>query len=224
MTNIKMPFYAVAKGKTVGVHMTWPDCQESVKGFSGAIYKKFDKKIEADLFVESNRETLSIYSNECPKEELFTPDYYVYTDGACSNNGKEYSSAGIGIFFGDDDIRNVSIKIDGGKQTNNVAELTAIRVLYDLIIGDISFGKKIGIVSDSEYAIRCCSSYGERMSRNGWAEKIPNKELVREVYELYCKWNSNVRFIHVRSHTGHKDIHSIGNENADQLATKALLG
>ena len=209
-----MPFYAVAKGKTIGIHLTWPDCQESVKGYSGAIYKKFDTKAEAERFIESNREGSSA---DCHKE-VFDADYYVYTDGACPNNGKAGCSAGIGIYFGPDDERNVSRKVEG-KQTNNTAELTAIRILYDIISGDIAGGKKIGIVSDSEYAIRCCTSYGERMSREGWRAAIPNKELVREIYELYCRWGSNVRFIHVRAHTGHKDIHSVGNENADLLAT-----
>ena len=42
-----MPFYAVAKGRTTGIFLSWPECQESVKGFSGAVYKKFDKRSDA---------------------------------------------------------------------------------------------------------------------------------------------------------------------------------
>ena len=30
-------------------------------------------------------------------EEIIESDYYVYTDGACSNNGRENAMAGIGI-------------------------------------------------------------------------------------------------------------------------------
>jgi ribonuclease HI len=41
---------------------------------------------------------------------------YVYTDGSCKRNGKTNPDAGIGIYFGDDDNRNVSRKIYG-KQT-----------------------------------------------------------------------------------------------------------
>ena len=48
---------------------------------------------------------------------------FVYTDGACSNNGSENAKAGFGIFS--DDPRNLSKKVKG-KQTNNVAELSAI--------------------------------------------------------------------------------------------------
>jgi DNA-binding transcriptional regulator GbsR (MarR family) len=38
-------------------------------------------------------------------EPPFTPDYYVYTDGACSKNGKLNAKAGIGIYFGENDKR-----------------------------------------------------------------------------------------------------------------------
>ena len=34
----------------------------------------------------------------------------VFTDGACRNNGKQNAIAGIGVYFGENDIRNVSRK------------------------------------------------------------------------------------------------------------------
>ena len=150
----------------------------------------------------------------------FTPDYYVYTDGACSNNGKSNASAGIGIFFGINDSRNLSQKIEG-KQTNNTAELMAIIQTYHIIESDLIAGKKIGIVSDSEYAIKCVSSYGEKSDLAGWKKEIPNKELVKTVYDLY-KDKSNIQFIHIRAHTDNTDVHSIGNDNADKLANQAI--
>ena len=33
---------------------------------------------------------------------------YIYTDGSCISNGKPDAKAGIGIFFSDDDERNLS--------------------------------------------------------------------------------------------------------------------
>jgi len=206
-----MVFYAVANGRTKGIFLTWPECNESVKGFKNAIYKKFNTREEAEKFIETNM-------NEDKKTD-FIPDYYVYTDGACSNNGKENASAGIGIFFGIDDVRNVSKKIEG-KQTNNIAELTAIIETYSIIEKDIMNGKKIAIMSDSEYAIKCVTSYGEKCDKKGWNMDIPNKELVKKIYELY-KNTSNVQFIHIKAHTNNTDIHSIGNDNADKLANLA---
>ncbi len=150
----------------------------------------------------------------------FNADYYVYTDGACSNNGKSNALCGIGIFFAEGDSRNVSKKVEG-KQTNNTAELTAIIETYKLIESDISSGKMVSIVSDSEYAIKCVTTYGDKCYKKLWNVDIPNKELVKKAYELY-KDKSNVKFLHIMAHTGKNDIHSIGNENADKLANLAI--
>ena len=57
----------------------------------------------------------------------------VYTDGACSNNGKPGAKAGIGVYFGVEDERNVSRKISG-KQTNNRAELLAIMEVFQISV------------------------------------------------------------------------------------------
>ena len=71
-------------------------------------YDKTQNKITS-FFCKNN-------SDEKKINKKFIPDYYVYTDGACSNNGKNNALAGIGIFFGINDIRNVSKKIKENKQ------------------------------------------------------------------------------------------------------------
>jgi len=207
-----MAFYAVKNGRTIGIFLNWVDCDNSVKGYTNALYKKFDTKKEADDFI-NNSET-----DEDPVD--FSPEYYVYTDGACSNNGKQNALAGIGIYFGVDDIRNVSKRI-AGKQTNNAAELSAIIETYSIIENDILSGKNITIVTDSLYSIKCTSSYGEKCSVQGWDKNIPNKELVKTCYHMY-KDKPNVRFIHIKAHTNNTDVHSIGNNGADLLANNAI--
>lgn len=148
------------------------------------------------------------------------PDYYVYTDGACSKNGYAGACAGIGVYFGQNDPRNVSKKVIG-KQTNNTAELSAIIFAYKEIENDLLHGKKVIIVTDSEYALKCVKSYGEKCEKKNWELEMPNKELVKHAYELF-KNNPNVGFMHIRSHTGKTDVHSVGNENADRLANLAI--
>ena len=68
-------------------------------------------------------------------EKQIIPEIYVYTDGACSNNGRPNAKAGLGVFFGDGDSRNVYKRIVG-KQTNNVAELSAIIEAYHILEKD----------------------------------------------------------------------------------------
>jgi ribonuclease HI len=216
-----MAFYAVANGRIIGIFLNWNDCNNSVKGYKNAIYKKFSTKEEAENFIQQEQKQEKQEQDQTLNQEQENqPEYYVYTDGACSNNGKKNASAGIGIFFGIGDIRNLSKKVEG-KQSNNTAELSAIIETYFIIQHDIENGKKIAIVSDSEYAIKCVSSYGEKCSKKDWSLDIPNKELVKTAYEIY-KDKSNIQFIHIKAHTNKTDIHSLGNDNADKLANIAI--
>lgn len=222
--NLIMSFYAVSCGRKIGIFQSWSECNASVKGYPNASYKKFDTLEEAKKFIQPTSQE-NIFDDliqdiaSMPKSTNKI-DYYVYTDGACSNNGKSNACAGIGIYFGPHDERNVSKKIKG-KQSNNVAELTAIIDTYEIIKNDIDANKSIAIVSDSVYALNCVGSYGLKCQKKNWKVDIPNKELVKEAYELY-KNKSNVKFIHVKAHTDNSDVHSVGNDGADNLANMAI--
>ena len=209
-----MVFYAVAKGREVGVFATWAECQQSVKGYKGALFCKTVSREEAEAFVGQGTKSL----DRTLDRTLDKDTVYVYTDGSCLHNGYKNASAGIGIFFGPGDPRNVSTTIKG-KQTNNTAELTALVVAYSILEKEIQEGMKVTLVSDSEYAIRCVTSYGRKCETTGWPD-IPNRELVQRAYGLY-RDKSNVHFLHVKAHTGKQDIHSIGNAHADLLAGQA---
>lgn len=149
-----------------------------------------------------------------------TPDYYVYTDGACVHNGRPNARAGIGVYFGDDDPRNTSAPVEG-KPTNNVAELEAILKAYVLAAPDLQDGKRVTIVSDSTYAIGCATHYGAACAAKQWTKAIPNQALVRRAHETFCA-QPLVRFLHVKAHTNATDSHSVGNAHADRLANEAV--
>ena len=40
-----MPFYAVSNGRTIGIFLNWNDCNNSVKGYKNALYKKFENLV-----------------------------------------------------------------------------------------------------------------------------------------------------------------------------------
>ena len=147
----------------------------------------------------------------------------IYTDGACSNNGYSNECAGIGIFFGFNDERNVSERING-KQTNNVAELLALFRTGIIMKNELENKTLIHIYSDSQYAIKCVTTYGEKLERKKWkngSKKIPNLELVQKAYTFFKEY-STVFFKYIKAHTTLKDHHSIGNQNADRLAQEAI--
>lgn len=249
-----MVYYAVAKGKKPGIYTDWETASLMVNGFSQPKYKKFKLKKEAEEYMELNStkisnslnltfndenvvsdtmdtfEKLFIKQPTKLKTEIlyqnFIPDYCVYTDGACIDNGKPSAVAGFGIYFGKNDPRNLSEKVPSTfKQSNNVGELMAIIKAYDIIKYDLEQGKKIEIFSDSIYAINCATKYGEKMEEKEWSKKkgeIPNKELVQQIYKLYGS-NQNIKFTHIKAHTGLNDIHSIGNDEADKLANNSVI-
>jgi ribonuclease HI len=124
----------------------------------------------------------------------------IYTDGASSGNP---GPAGIGVvlIFGENK-REISKYIGVG--TNNIAELTAIKVgLEELKRVDLP----VRIFSDSSYSIGL-------LTKN-WKPK-KNQELVQEIKILMRKF-SNLEFIKVKGHSGIKE-----NEVADFLATSAI--
>ena len=51
-----MVFYAVANGRNIGIFSNWTECNNSVKGYKNAMYKKFDTKEEADCFIQNNQQ------------------------------------------------------------------------------------------------------------------------------------------------------------------------
>lgn len=209
-----MTYYAVAKGETIGIYNTWKECQQQINGFKGAKFKKFANEDDAKRFIEEHINIQVEIIEPCE------PDYYVYTDGACSNNGNEKAIAGIGVYFGNNDSRNVSKQILG-KPTNNVAELTAIIEACEIIKDDLKNGKTITIVSDSNYSILSATSYGKKNALQNWTKDIPNKDLVKTLFEVASTY-SNLQFQYIKAHTNKDDIHSIGNHHADLLATTSL--
>lgn len=198
-------FYAVIKGHKTGVFTSWNECKMSIENYENPIYKKFETIEDATNYIDD-------YLN----------NLYVYTDGACINNGSKEAKASIGIYFSKDNPKNISRELIGNNLTNNIAELTAIIEAINLI-KDYKIPNKI-IITDSEYAIKCATTYGDKLEKKQWklkdGKKIRNVDLVKELYQLTNKYH--IKYKHIHSHTGAKDKHSIGNYYADLLANKAL--
>jgi ribonuclease HI len=130
----------------------------------------------------------------------------IYTDGACSNNGKPYAIAGIGIFWGTNHQNNLSMlcpKIM--KQTNNVAELYAIYLALKQI-SEINPSIKAIIYSDSLYSVNVC---------NYVYTPIKNKDLINRI-KISRNHLPNVKIIHIKA-----DSHP-GNIMADKLARASI--
>lgn len=209
-----MVYYSVSHGLNPGIYTTWKECQKNISGYSKAVFKKFNDLDSAKKFLKDNSKI------ENNNKSNNSNKIIVYTDGACSNNGLSSAKAGFGIYFGENDSRNVSKKVDG-KQTNNVAELSAIIEVSNILKKELKKGVFVEIWTDSEYSIKCCTTYGKKQDDNGWEKNIKNKKLVKKAYDIFKRY-SNVEFKYIKAHTDKKDIHSIGNDQADKLANLAI--
>ena len=86
------------------------------------------------------------------------------------------------------DKRNVSKRIIG-KQTNNTAELKAILEVSKILYNEIKNGMLIEINSDSDYAMKCCTTYGQKQELIGWTKDIPTVWCYKNTSCLYFRKN-----------------------------------
>ena len=158
----------------------------------------------------------------------------IFTDGAVPNNQiKGNRKGGIGVFFAQDDPRNISYSIKETskvKVTNQVCELLAcVKALETLISTIIINNISIEIKTDSMYIVNTINDWANKWAQNNWKKSdnkpIQNEELVKKLY--YLSKNLNVKFTHVKAHTTAPKINSseyfdwYGNYMADKLATSA---
>ncbi|CAD7014718.1 unnamed protein product [Ceratitis capitata] len=69
-----MPFYAVAKGRKEGVYTTWAECEQQVKKFSGAIFKKFSTLSQAtDFLLEKQKANILLGCLKLPADDELRP-------------------------------------------------------------------------------------------------------------------------------------------------------
>jgi len=222
----KKCFYAVKKGRKIGIFNNWDECNLQISGFPGAKFKKFYDVKEAHYYVQNKviPSVGSVTNIDGPIKPRDSNIIKVWTDGSCYGNGKAISFGGYGVYYSENDSRNKSIPLLMDRSTNNIAELMAIlKVLKTHQIDLEEKGKKLEIVTDSEYSLKAFTTSGQKYEKNMWKGKIANKELVRTGYEFIKKYRDKISIQHVFSHTGLKDENSIGNEAVDDFAKQGMI-
>ena len=111
----------------MGIYSSWRECRPQVYCCKGARYRKFENLIEAKEYCENDGRYYI---------------YPVYVDGACRNNGRENAKGGYGVYYGDEDPRNVSVPLDrvdpnGIRPTNQRAELWAMNHALKNILNEL---------------------------------------------------------------------------------------
>lgn len=139
----------------------------------------------------------------------------VFTDGACSRNGRRGACAGIGVYFGPNDPRNVSDPLDDDDcHTNQRAELYALGTALEILLSEPP--TPTILFSDSEYAINCITRWANNWRKRGWkkadGEEVKNLDIIKPTVEIWDRLQArgaSVTVAHVQ-----RDL----NTDADALA------
>lgn len=114
--------------------------------------------------------------------------------------------------------RNASLPLGLGKQTNQRAELMAIKVALDRV----ELTQDVLIRSDSRYAMKCVTVLWSKWKLASWKKPAgilrDNEDLIGQVYNIIQRRKvvgAQTEFIWVKGHAGDE-----GNEAADKLARK----
>jgi len=85
-------FYAVRRGKTTGVFLTWDECKEAVHGVAGAEYKSFPTREEAENFIKTTDEIFDKQTDDDDPAYFAVPDTLVaFVDGSYDVQTKNYA-------------------------------------------------------------------------------------------------------------------------------------
>lgn len=171
-------------------------------------------------------------SKQTQSKEVLT--FHIFTDGACSDNGRRGARGGFGVHFYSKKGASLDLSeplLNNEPQTNNRGELRAIQAALDVIDKyDHEWSKTYDeycIWSDSEYSINSLTKWAAGWRRNGWKKSdgglIQNVDLIKPVYEKLSRM-PRVRLRHVRAHQRGREneFPFDGNTEADRLARASL--
>ena len=204
----KKKYYAVKKGATPGIYLTWDDCKKMVDGFPGAIYKSFATMEEAALFLEENKTANGDKGAVSEKKGLPQGQAVAYVDGSYNADTCEYS-CGVVLFYLDKE-EHFAEKGDDESLTSmrNVAGeiLGARRAMEECIRRGI---KELHIYHDYQGIASWC--LGE------WKTNKEGTQAYKAFYDS-IQDKLSVKFIKVKGHSSDKY-----NDLADELAKSVIF-
>ncbi len=188
-------YYAVKNGRKIGIFESWDECKRQVMGFSGASYKSFSNRLDAENFIKGESEK---------KEKS---EFYAYVDGSFSKDKLEFSYGAV--IFKDGEVLEFSEKFSD-------PELISMRNVAGEIKG-AEFVMRYCIENGiSEIDIYYDYMGIEKWCTGEWQANKPGTISYRDYYNS-IKNKLAVNFIKVKGHSGDKY-----NDLADLLAKKAL--
>ncbi|KAF8550003.1 RnaseH-domain-containing protein [Imleria badia] len=121
---------------------------------------------------------------------------------------KEDAQCSSGVYFGNGNPLNTSVRISGNEQSNQTAEITAILTALQCTDPTVP----LMIITDSRYAMDGLTRHLPTWEDNGWTRIANSKWIKAATYHLRCHSAPTV-FKWTKGHAG-----TPGNDEADALA------
>nr|WP_296190530.1 ribonuclease H family protein [uncultured Anaerobutyricum sp.] len=214
----KKKIYAVRKGHKTGLFYTWDECKKAVHGYSGAEYKGFLTKEEAEAFLNigaaktatgKNSPTATTSMDSSTLTTSTSDRLVVYVDGSFDVNLQKYSFGCVILL---EDGRIVERSGNGDEP-----ELLAIRNVAGEMHGAM-YAVQWALENGYSSVVLHYDYEGiEKWATGVWSAKNPHTRkyaaFMRQMQEKI-----EVIFQKVKAHSG--DFY---NEQVDKLAKKALV-
>lgn len=198
-------FYAVKSGRQTGIFYEWDECQKSIAGFSGAVFKSFKTMEEAEAYLKGE----DIYLEKI-KQEVAPDTAVAYCDGSFDDRTKRYA---YGVVVIDHELKEHELCYAGSDERYADSHNIAGEVFGALTAMDwaVSNGyQKIKIFHDYEGI--------EAWATGRWSAKSQIAVTYSKIYQTKYAEILDVSFFKVAGHSNNKY-----NERADALARKALF-
>lgn len=208
-------YYAVKSGRIPGIYLSWSDCELQVKGFSGAIYKSFTGKKEAEEFISgvSKVSPPVIIPAKLSNENIIE----IYSDGSHFKHSQE-QYLGIGVFalyLGEEyrlsDHCDTELLREYGIENSKISNPTCEFLAFAQTLKFLSqydLNPKYTFVFKIDYV-------GVANWMEGtWRCKEPYIQKIKTICDAYIrKIKSKIVIEHVAGHSG-----NYGNDQADKMA------
>ena len=216
--------YAVRKGRHPGIYLTWPECQQEINGYPGAVYKSFsNESLAKEWLAGDNKRQTKDHAGGLNDPDII----YLYTDGGSRNHGNK-----PGQHVKQTDKAAWALLISkGGQQftktggefgaTNNRMELMALRNALQILLKNNKQGERIIAVLDSHYVLDpIMKGWLNGWARRGWqtssGSPVANQELWQEVIQLLPQFKQ----LHFQWTKGHAN--NQGNVIVDHLLNQTM--
>lgn len=207
-------FYAVRKGHSVGIFESWEECKAAVEGFSGAEYKGFTNRAEAEEYLGVVASACSFAQVEdapvARHNESIAPDTLItYVDGSYEHSLEKYAFGCVFL------MPDGTIYVENGSGNN--PESAKLRNVTGEMLGAmfaVRFAIKNGF---KKVEIRYDYEGVEKWVIGAWKSKT---ELTQKYALSMQMWQAQIQMSFTKV-TAHSNVYY--NEMADRLAKQALV-